>query len=146
MSRTIKAHPPIVVALAARGHSQATIASMLGVSRERIRQICDRDGITTLRGHRQLDAFEMAQKIVATGERMTVDELSERVRSTSVRKWIEDGKLARPAEPPKHWNDLRKFAERGWTVIETAKYMGVKPRDILTRSKSIGVTFATRHD
>ena len=72
MSR--KADPAEIARLAAEGHSQSVIADMIGVSRERIRQICNRDGIETLSGRRDWDFRDRLPDLIARG--LTVMEIA----------------------------------------------------------------------
>jgi len=53
--------------LAARGHSQSTIALMIGRSRERIRKICNRDGIETLCGLTNHDRDDRILSLISDG-------------------------------------------------------------------------------
>lgn len=53
--------------LAAQGHSQTTIGLMIGRSRERIRQICDREGIETLCGLIYHDRDDRILALIAEG-------------------------------------------------------------------------------
>ncbi len=62
-----KADPARVRELAAEGYSQSTIADLVGVSRERIRQICNRDGIDTVWGGVDADLEDRVAALISTG-------------------------------------------------------------------------------
>jgi hypothetical protein len=62
-----KADPARVRELAAEGYSQSTIADLVGVSRERIRQICNRDGIETVWGGANADLEDRVTELIGAG-------------------------------------------------------------------------------
>lgn len=66
-----------VAELAEQGYSQATIAGMIGVTRERVRQICKRDGIETLSGDVDWDLIDSMDAYARDG--LSVTQTAERL-------------------------------------------------------------------
>ena len=142
--RHIKADPQRIRALAAAGYSQSTIGLMLGVSRERIRQICNRDGIKTLSG---LVDWDRREKLCALADQKIT------AREAAIRAGYAPGSAtnafrAAGIAPPKAetWPDrYLECAEVGMTLSETARHFGHSVQRVWTECHRAGVTFAARH-
>lgn len=137
---TRKADPAMVRALAKEGHSQSTIASLLGVSRERIRQICNRDGIETTPGYHDADLSDRMLDCAARG--LTIQqaaaELGRHVSSLYVKARREGIKFA---EPEFRWHEVRAAAEEGLTMTECARRMGWSTQCVWNEAKRHGIVF-----
>lgn len=139
-----KADPARIRELAAEGLSQSTIADFLGVSRERIRQICDRDGIETISGKVDLDRREKLAQF--SGTKMSAKEAAVlagyAVGSAS-------GVFRRAGiAPPKRETNIdryRECAEAGMTLTETARQFGRTIQQVWNEAKRGGVVFTARH-
>lgn len=137
---TRKAHPEMIRALAKEGHSQAVIAIMLGVSRERIRQICNRDGIETLPGG--ID-YDLSDRMVACAERgLTIQqaaaELGRHVTTLYQKAGREGIKFA---EPEFRWHEIRAAAAEGLTMTECARRMGWPLQAVWNEARRHGIIF-----
>ena len=143
----VKACPDRIAELAAQGFSQSTIGAILGVSRERIRQICNRDGIATVPGGIDYDGIDRAAAIVATGESMSISELAQRVGVAlpTVSGWIRKGWLDAPVEASKKWHGLRECAENGMTLSEAARHCGYTVQAAWGEAQRHGIRFSARY-
>lgn len=118
--------------LADQGYSQATIAVMIGRTRERIRQICNREGIETLSGNVDWDRREkLADIIAAAGP----DGISQREAATAA--GFKSGSAThvfRSAglSPRKRTmaDRYRECADAGMTLSETARHFGKRVSDV----------------
>jgi DNA-binding CsgD family transcriptional regulator len=143
---TRKADPARVADLAAEGYSQSTIATMLGVSRERIRQICSRDGIVTLPGNRNYDREAKLLAIVQSGARMTAKEaaIAAGYSGTSTSSIFPRLGVAPPR--PVIWADrYRECAEAGMTLTETARQFGKPRSEVWNECRRKGITFSVKY-
>lgn len=138
--QTRKADPAVIRALAAEGHSQSTIASLIGVSRERIRQICNREAIATEPGNIDADLSDKMRQCAARG--LTIQqaaaELGRHVSSLYVKARREGIKFA---EPEFRWHEVRAAAEEGLTMTECARRMGWSPQTVYNEAKRHGIVF-----
>lgn len=137
---TRKAHPEMVRALAKEGHSQAVIAIMLGVSRERIRQICNRDGIETLPGG--ID-YDLSDRMVACAERgLTIQQAAEELgRRVSTLYYKAKNEGINFADPEFRWHEIRAAAEEGLTMTECARRMGWSTQCVWSEARRHGIIF-----
>ena len=138
--QTRKADPAVIRALAAEGHSQSTIASLLGVSRERIRQICNREAIATEPGNIDADLSDKMRHCAARG--MTLQEAAEelgRSKASLYHKAKREGITF--AEPKYRWHQIRDAAAEGLTITECARRMGWLPHNVFSEAKRHGIVF-----
>lgn len=136
-----KADPDRVRQLAAEGHSQSTIALIVGVSRERIRQICDRDGIETVSGKVDWDRREKLAEFV--GKNITAKDAAKAVGYSSGAAAFRSNGLPPPRREA--WHDrYRGCAEVGMTLSETARKFGHSVQRVWIECKRAGVTFTAR--
>lgn len=138
--QTIKADPAMIRALASEGHSQSAIADILGVTRERIRQICNRDGIETLPGGIDYDLSDRMRDCAAKG--MTIQEAAAALNrhagnifAKAKREGIEF------AKPKFRWHEIRDAAAEGLTITECARRMGWKTSHVWNEAKRNGIVF-----
>lgn len=129
--------------LAAQGYSQAMIGTLIGVSRERVRQICDRDGIETLNGQRDHDLSEKMRESAARGETLAEFVAASgapwaTVRSKSRREGITF------APTVFIWHQVRDNAAAGMTMTECAAAMGWSYQSVWTEARAHGITFTAR--
>lgn len=144
--QTQKAPPDRVRALASVGHSQSSIATILGVSCERIRQICDRDGIETLPGNRDYDKEDAFLDAVAAGHHVSE---AARIAGTTSRGRMRD--LARAAgidlskykKPAPVTEEIRELAATGMTVKEVANALGISLPQVSQSKAKHGIVFLT---
>lgn len=142
--QTRKADPAVIRALAAEDHSQSTIASLLGVSRERIRQICNREAIATEPGNIDADLSDKMRQCAARG--MTLQEAAEELgrRSGSLYRKAKREGITFP-EPKYRWHEIRDAAAEGLTIIQCARRMGWSPHNVWAEAKRHDIVFhATR--
>lgn len=144
MSAPIKAPPERVRALAADGLSQATIAAELGVSRERIRQICNQHGIATISGARDLDG--RAEVIDLHAEGLTAPEIAAETGRSGVlvRAWLREVGIE-PHRPHTMADDIQVCIEAGMTMSECARHLGKRVQVIYNAAKSRGLKFRFKH-
>lgn len=144
MTVIIKAPKEEVARLAKEGHSQSTIADMLGVSRERIRQICDRDGIATVTGKVNHDLKEKMQACADNG--LTADETAQVLEMTlsAVRNFAYYNGI-KLAKRQTNVDRYRVCAENGMTMAETARLFGIPQQQVWSECKRVGVVFTARH-
>ena len=139
-----KADPARVRELAAEGLSQSTIADILGVSRERIRQICDRDGIETVSGKADWDRREKLAQF--SGTKMSAKEAA--VRAGYAAGSASDVFRRAGITPPKRETNIdryRECAEAGMTLTETARHLGHSVQTVRNEAKRCGIVFTARH-
>lgn len=139
-----KADPARVRDLAADGLSQSTIADILGVSRERIRQICDRDGIETLSGKvawdRRDKLFHLSTSKMSAREAAVLAGYA----AVSAPAVFRRAGLV----PPKRETNADRYREcaaAGMTLTETARHFGHSVQMVWNESKRCGVVFTARH-
>ena len=138
--QTVKADPAMIRALASEGHSKSAIADILGVSSERIRQICNRDGIETLPGGIDYDLSDRMRECAAKG--MTIQEAA-----AALKRHVGDiaGKAKREgiefAKPKFRWHEIRDAAAEGLTITECARRMGWKTAHVWNEAKRNGIVF-----
>jgi len=139
-----KADPARVRELAAEGLSRSTIADILGVSRERIRQICDRDGIETVSGKADWDRREKLAQF--SGTKMSAKEAA--VRAGYAAGSASDVFRRAGITPPKRETNIdryRECAEAGMTLTETARHLGHSVQTVRNEAKRCGIVFTARH-
>lgn len=139
-----KADPARIRELAAEGLSQSTIADFLGVSRERIRQICDRDGIETVSGKADWDRREKLAQF--SGAKMSAKEAA--VLAGYAAGSASDVFRRAGITPPMRETNIdryRECAEAGMTLTETARHFGVSVQQVWNEAKRCGFVFAARH-
>lgn len=138
-----KADPARVRELAAEGFSRSTIADILGVSRERIRKICERDGIETVSGLIDWDRRDRLAQL--SGAKMSAGKAAVMAGYAAGSA----GVFRRAGiEPPKRETNAdryRKCAEAGMTLTETARHFGHSVRAVWGESKRCGVVFTARY-
>lgn len=140
MNMHIKADPDRIRELAAEGLSQSTIASILGVSRERIRQICARDCIETVPGGRDYDLSDRMRDCAARGLtiQQAADELGRTVAGIYGKAKAEGITFA---EPSRRWHEIRDAAAEGLTITECARRMGWTYQNVFNEAKRHGIKF-----
>lgn len=144
MNMHIKADPDRIRELAAEGLSQSTIASILGVSRERIRQICARDCIDTVPGGRDYDLSDRMRDCAARGLtiQQAADELGRTVAGIYGKAKAEGITFAAPAY---RWHEIRDAAAEGLTITQCARRMGYTAQHVWREARRNGIVFhATR--
>ena len=137
--RPFKAPPELVRALAAEGYSQATAAIKLGVSRERIRQIANRDGIEFLSGNKDWDARDQIAALHAEG--LTDTEIAERMGRYQghIRRMRLDMGLPRNVRRTKA-DELCDLLSQGLTLSEAARQLGWRTQNAWEVAKRRGIT------
>lgn len=140
MNMHIKADPDRIRELAAEGLSQSTIASILDVSRERIRQICARDRIETVPGGRDYDLSDRMRDCAARGLtiQQAADELGRTVAGIYGKAKAEGITFA---EPSRRWHEIRDAADEGLTITECARRMGWTYQNVFNEAKRHGIKF-----
>ena len=138
-----KAPVELVRALASEGLSQATTAVALGVSRERIRQIANREGIDFLPGNVNWDLREKVAGLNAQGicDREIAEQLREpyqNVRLTRIKLGLP---YIKPAPRWKHESAVREMAANGMTVSEVAAALGIHQSDVSRNKAKFSVKF-----
>lgn len=139
-----KVQPDEIRRLADEGYSKSTIATLVGVSQERIRQICNRDGIVITTGHFDTDKREAL--LALSGSQMT---MAEAVKSVGYKgagylaKLFDEAGLPRPKARTQR-DAIREMAEAGLTLTATAKALGSTPQNVWTQANRIGVKFKAR--
>lgn len=139
-----KADPARIRELAAEGLSQSTIADFLGVSRERIRQICDRDEIETISGRADWDRREKLTQFA--GAKMSAKEAA--VRAGYAAGSASDVFRRAGITPPKRETNAERYrecAEAGMTLTETARHLGHSVQTVWNEAKRCGIVFTARH-
>lgn len=138
-----KTTPDQVAELAAEGYSQATAALMVGVSRERIRQIANKHGIAFLPGEIDYDTREKVAELHAKG--MTASEISEAAGCQQYNVWNHLKALGlKPHKPPKHSKyeaAIRDMAAQGMTVGEVAQRLGIPQTNVSKIKRKFGIEF-----
>lgn len=129
--------------LAAQGMSQATIGTIVGRSRERIRQICNREGIETLDGSIDYDRRDKVGLLAAGG--VPVVEIAKLTASTprTIRQDLKSLGLAETKAPTKTAR-LMELAEAGFTQAEAARELGWTAQNVWTTARRVGITFSAR--
>ena len=137
--RPQKAPPELVRALAAEGYSQTTAAIMLGVTRERIRQIANRDGIEFLSGKKDWGARDQIAALHAEG--LTDREIAERMGREPATIWLmrEDIGLPRNVRRTKR-DELCDLLSQGLTLSEAARQLGWRTQNAWEVAKRRGIT------
>lgn len=126
--------------LAAEGMSKSTIAANIGISRERVRQICNRDGIETVSGMTDADLSDRMRECAGSG--MTIQQAAQALGRTvgGMR-----GKAKREgivfAEPAFRWHEVRDAAAEGLTLTECARRMGWNTNCVWNEAKRRGIIF-----
>lgn len=136
----IKADPDRVRELARQGHSQSMIATILDVSRERIRQICERDKIKTLSGRMKYDGIDKLKALAGTS--MTAESAAKLAGYSTGNVFRQHGLI-----PPKRRTNIdryRECAEAGMTLTETAAHCGKSVQNVFNECKRTGVMFTTK--
>lgn len=139
-----KADPDRIRELAADGLSQSTIADILGVSRARIRQICNRDGIETLPGGPDWDRREKLAQF--SGTKMSAKEAA--VLAGYAPGSASDVFRRAGITPPKRETNVERYrecAEAGMTLTETARHLGHSVQAVWNEAKRCGFVFTARH-
>ena len=139
-----KADPARIRELAAEGLSQSTIADFLGVSRERIRQICDRDGIETVSGKADWDRREKLAQF--SGAKMSAKEAAA-LAGYAPGSASDVFRRAGITPPTRETNAerYRECAEAGMTLTETARHLGHSVQTVWNEAKRCGIVFTARH-
>ncbi len=141
----MKADPDKIRDLAAEGHSQATIALFLGVSRERIRQICNRDGIETLSGHINHDLRDRI--LEALNESPDCDtRLAKRLGVSAVTVRANRIKMGLPkVDRSRRKPQIQECADAGMTLAETGRKLGLSTQNVWTLARRWGIAFHVKH-
>ena len=141
----LKAPPEVVMLLAAEGKSKAQISSILGVSHERIRQICIRHGIETLSGRINHDAREVLVKFSGRDDISVKDA----ARAAGLSEWgARRAYSSMGICPPKmktNGEELRELAEAGLTLSEAARCLGCSPQNAWDKAKRLGIKFHVKY-
>ncbi|MDH5797085.1 MAG: hypothetical protein OEZ19_00860 [Paracoccaceae bacterium] len=138
-----KVDPSEVARLAAEGMSQATIAAALGVSRQRVNQICTRDGIETLFGGTDYDAMDKIAVMHARG--MFTAEIAEALGETPMAVLVT---LRRMGKTPHHAYNrervdlVKRLADQGFSQTEAANAIGIAQPSISRHAKKHSIKFA----
>ena len=129
-----------VRALAAEGMSQSLIADYLGITRERVRQICNRHGIETLSGRIDWDLRDQMRALAADGKTIgeaaaVLDRSFGAIYMAAIRAGIEF------AEPRYLWHDIRDLAAEGLSLSECARKIGATAQNVWSVANAHGITF-----
>jgi hypothetical protein len=139
---TRKVDPERIRELAAEGRSQTEIAAELGVSHQRISQICVRDGIATKHPFRDPEREQKLLDIVASGERMTATRAAELAGYSGPGGWYALRRIGVSMPRKITWAErYRECADAGMTLSETAARFGKTVQSVFNECKLAGVTF-----
>lgn len=129
--------------LAAEGMSQSLIADHLGVTRERIRQLCNREGIETVSGLRDWDTIDALKECAEKG--MTRREAAEHtgIPVTAVYGYANRYALSF-AQRRYMWEEVRDLAAKGMTLTEVAKALNRPTSSIWNTAHEHGITFVKK--
>ena len=138
-----KAPVELVRALASEGLSQATTAVALGVSRERIRQIANREGIDFLPGNVNWDLHEKVAELNAQGlcDRDIAEQLRESYQSVRFARIHSGLPYIKPAPRWKHESAIREMAAKGMTVGEVASALGISQPNVSRIKAKFNIKF-----
>ena len=129
--------------LAAQGLSQTTIADQECISRERVRQICKREGIYTLPGGTDWDMRDRIAEMARDG--LCASEIARRLgRDPSVVSAAAKSMglpLPRYTKPSPAADSLRQMAADGMTAREAAEAIGWKPAAVTSYAWRRGFKF-----
>lgn len=126
--------------LAAQGYSQSTAATIMGVSRERVRQIANKHAIEFMSGRRGLDARDAVAELVEQG--LTDQEIAARLgRSISVVGAFRRDMGMRSVRRYRHVETLRALAAQGLSQSEAVRRSGVAQSHVSRMARQHGITF-----
>ena len=129
--------------MAAQGLSQTTIADQEGISRERVRQICNREGIYTLHGGTDWDMRDRIAEMARDG--LYASEIARRLgRDPSVVSAAAKSMglpLSRYTKPSPAADRIRQLAAAGMTTREAAEAMGWRRASVIARAWRLGIKF-----
>lgn len=130
-------------AWAEEGISQSTMATFLGISRERVRQICKKRGITTLPGHAD---YDLREKVVAAIEGGAHVAEAARMAGCSQPGASHILKRLGIKPPKKHGltDDIRDCIADGMSLAATARKLQRTPQVIWNTANSNGVRFIVK--
>lgn len=131
--------------LAAQGYSQSTTATILGVTREAVRQMANRHGIHFESGKVDVVLEENVAALHALGFNDTaIGQVIGRDQSAvcRVRK-----RLGLPAQKRQHtWASyIRECADEGLTLTQTARRLGLTPQNVWTEAHRVGIVFTAKY-
>lgn len=129
--------------LAAQGLSQSTIADQEGISRERVRQICNREGIDTVPGGPDWDMRDRIAELARDG--LCASEIARRLgRDPSVVSAAAKSMglpLPRFEKPAPVTDRIRQLAAAGMTTREAAEAIGWKRAAVTSYAWRAGIKF-----
>lgn len=129
--------------LAAQGMSQSTIATHIGRSRERVRQICNREGIVCLDGSRNHDRDEIFASAINSGAHLEEAAKAAGVSPAKARLIAKHLGLT-PTPTPRLWHAVRDYAAQGMTLTETADALLLTTQVAWNIAKAHGITFSRK--
>jgi len=140
-----KVTPEQVRAMAAEGYSQAMTAELLGVTRERIRQIANRDGIEFLSGKTDWDFRERVLELHALG--LSPTQIARKIGRSQF--FCRQAILAAGLKPNRartKGDDLRDLLAQGMTLTEAARVLGWPVQRAHNEARRLGITdYAGQH-
>lgn len=129
--------------LAAQGLSQSTIAIQEGISRERVRQICDREGVATVSGAVDWDLRDRIAELARDGlsgagiaRRLGRNPCTVSIVARSMGISLPRGKKPAPAA-----DQIRQMAADGMTTREAAEALGWKRVSVTAYAHRLGIKF-----
>lgn len=129
--------------LAAQGLSQSTIATQEGISRERVRQICNREGIDTVPGGTDWDMRDRIAEMARDG--LCASEIARRLgrNCSNVRYAAKSAGIALPryTKPSPTADRIRQLAAAGMNTREAAEAMGWKRASVIAYAWRLGIKF-----
>lgn len=129
--------------LAAQGLSQSTIAAQEGISRERVRQFCNREGIDTISGRQDLDLRDRIAELASEG--LTTTEIAHRLErkpsAVSAAAKSIGISLPRPEKPSPVAEQIRQMAADGMTRREAAEALGRNYASVAAYAWQLGIRF-----
>lgn len=129
--------------LAAEGLSQSLIADHMGVTRERIRQLCDREGIETAPGLRNVDMIEAVRECAEKGMNYADTAKHLGVTLSSVRGYAARYGIAFSPTPRK-WHRVKELAAQGLTTRAIADNLGISYLSVWRAAKAHGIQLQVR--
>jgi hypothetical protein len=125
--------------LAAEGYSQATAALIVGCSRERVRQIADRDRIVFLPGSLDLEGLAEIAKLHAAGATIAQIAAATGVCAKTVARRLRRLGL-KPNKPDTKTAHVLECLASGFTLTEAARQVGWTPQEAYGAARRHGVT------
>lgn len=141
-----------IVALIAAGKTLGEIGLVYGLTRERVRQIGERVGVTSInRTNNPLTESEKARARELIDRGMPVDHVAESVGRgrTSVRNYLVDAGLHVPLNDDRAWKPRedaflrRRYKTPGWSAAAIGEHLGRTRDEVIGRAHRLGLSDPT---